>query len=98
NEGGDLTGGTGGIAGYRLPELFGLAIRGPRYTVLLVLLVAFTLLVLRQLDHSYFGRACRALRDNSAAAAAMVVDAARAKVIALPLPSPRGGPAGIGYA
>jgi branched-chain amino acid transport system permease protein len=98
NEGGDLTGGTGGIAGYRLPELFGLAIRGPRYTVLLVLLVAFTLLVLRQLDHSYFGRACRALRDNSAAAAAMGVDAARTKVIAFTVTSTLAGLAGIGYA
>lgn len=43
NEGGDLTGGTGGIANYKLPEMFGIAIRGPWYTALLVLLVALTL-------------------------------------------------------
>lgn len=98
NEGGDLTGGTGGIAGYRLPELFGLAIRGPWYTVLLVLLVAFTLFVLRKLDQSYFGRACRALRDNSAAAAAMGIDPARTKVLAFTATSTLAGLAGIAYA
>ena len=98
NEGGDLTGGTGGIAGYRLPELFGLAIRGPWYTVLLVLLVAFTLFVLRKLDQSYFGRACRALRDNSAAAAAMGIDPARTKVLAFTVTSTLAGLAGIAYA
>src|SRR5207244_12390626 len=32
NEGGSVTGGTGGIANYRLPELFGLRVRGPWYT------------------------------------------------------------------
>jgi branched-chain amino acid transport system permease protein len=98
NEGGNLTGGTGGIAGYRLPAVFGLTVRGPWYTVLLVLLVAFTLLVLQRLDQSYFGRACRALRDNSSAAAAMGVDIARTKVIAFTVASALAGLAGIGYA
>jgi branched-chain amino acid transport system permease protein len=98
SEGGDLTGGTGGIAGYRLPALFGVVIRGPWYTVLLVLLVAFTLWFLRRLDQSWFGRACRALRDNSAAAAAMGVDVARTKVIAFTVTSTLAGLAGISYA
>jgi len=98
NEGGDLTGGTGGIAGYRLPAVFGMTIRGPWYTVLLVLLVALTLWILQRIDRSYFGRACRALRDNSAAAAAMGVDVARTKVIAFALASTLAGLAGIGYA
>jgi branched-chain amino acid transport system permease protein len=98
SEGGDLTGGTGGIAGYRLPASLGGAVRGPWYTALLVLLVAFTLWFLRRLDQSWFGRACRAMRDNSAAAAAMGVDVARTKVIAFTITSTLAGLAGIAYA
>jgi branched-chain amino acid transport system permease protein len=98
SEGGDLTGGTGGIAGYQLPAFFGVSIRGPWYTVLLVLLIAFTLWFLQKIDRSYFGRACRAVRDNAAAAAAMGVDAARVKILAFTVTSTLAGLAGIGYA
>ena len=98
NEGGELTGGTGGIASYRLPDLFGFTIRGPTYTVLLVLMVAFTLWVLKRLDASSFGRACRAVRDNATAAAAMGIDVRRTKVIAFTLTSTLAGLAGIAYA
>jgi branched-chain amino acid transport system permease protein len=98
SEGGDLTGGTGGIANYRLPSVLGYAIRGPWYTILLVLLVAFTLWTLRRLDCSAFGRACRAIRDNSVAAAAMGVDVLRIKVLAFTLTSTLAGLAGIAYA
>ena len=38
SEGGELTGGTGGIANYRLPDVFGHAVSRPWYTVVLVLL------------------------------------------------------------
>ena len=98
NEGGDLTGATGGIANYRLPDFFGIVIRGPWYTALLVCLVAFTLWVLLKLDHSSFGRACRAVRDNPTAAAAMGVDVRRIKVMAFTLTSTLAGLAGMGYA
>jgi branched-chain amino acid transport system permease protein len=98
NEGGELTGGTGGIASYRLPPVLGYAIRGPWYTVLLVLLVALTLWVLLRLDHSAFGRACRAVRDNATAAAAMGVDVRHIKVLAFTLTSTLAGLAGIAYA
>src|ERR671931_2682897 len=46
NEGGAVTGGTGGIANYRLPELFGLRLRGPWYTAVIALLVVATYAVL----------------------------------------------------
>jgi branched-chain amino acid transport system permease protein len=98
NEGGTLTGGTGGIANYRLPDLFGISIRGPLYTILMVLLVALTLWILRRLDASGFGRACRAIRDNAVAAAAMGIDVRQTKVIAFTLTSTLAGLAGIGYA
>jgi branched-chain amino acid transport system permease protein len=98
NESGDLTGGTGGIANYKLPEVFGIAIRGPWYTALLVLLVALTLWILRKLDNSAFGRSCRAIRDNTVAAAAMGIDVTRTKIIAFTLTSTLAGIAGIAYA
>jgi branched-chain amino acid transport system permease protein len=98
NEGGDVTGGTGGIANYRLPDVFGFRLRGPYYTAVIVLLLLFTYFVLRKLDESWFGRACRAVRDNPEAAAAMGVDVARTKVIAFTLTSALAGMAGMVYA
>ncbi|HEY3074257.1 MAG TPA: branched-chain amino acid ABC transporter permease [Burkholderiales bacterium] len=98
NEGGSVTGGTGGIANYRLPELFGMRVRGPWYTAVIVVLLLATYAVLVRLDRSWFGRACRAVRDNPEAAAAMGVDVARTKVIAFTLTSALAGIAGMVYA
>ncbi|HVL37679.1 MAG TPA: branched-chain amino acid ABC transporter permease [Burkholderiales bacterium] len=98
NEGGALTGGTGGLANYRLPEIFGVRIAGPWYTVLIVGLVALTFGILWRLDRSWFGRACRAIRDNPEAAAAMGVNVARTKVIVFTLTSVLAGVAGMVYA
>lgn len=98
NEGGSLTGGTGGIANYRLPDVFGMAVRGPWYTAVIAVLMVFTYAVLKRLDSSWFGRACRAVRDNPEAAAAMGVDVARTKVIAFTLTSALAGLAGMVYA
>jgi branched-chain amino acid transport system permease protein len=98
NEGGTLTGGTGGLMNYRLPEVFGIDLSGRWYTVVIVLLVLATAAVLRRLDTSWFGRACRAVRDNPEAAAAMGVDVARTKVLAFTLTSVLAGIAGMAYA
>lgn len=98
NEGGAITGGTGGIANYRLPAIFGWRIAGPWYTVVIVILMLSTLAVLLRLDRSWFGRACRAVRDNPEAAAAMGVDVARTKVIVFTLTSALAGVAGMVYA
>ena len=98
NEGGAVTGGTGGIANYRLPDIFGLRLRGPWYTAVIVLLVLGTYAVLLRLDRSWFGRACRAVRDNPEAAAAMGVNVARTKVIVFTLTSALAGVAGMVYA
>ena len=98
NEGGAVTGGTGGIVGYRLPSVFGVRIAGPWYTVVIVLLVLATYALLLRLDRSWFGRACRAVRDNPEAAAAMGVNVARTKVIAFTLTSVLAGIAGMVYA
>ena len=57
-----------------------------------------TYAVLWRLDRSWFGRACRAVRDNPEAAAAMGMDVARTKVIAFTLTSALAGVAGMVYA
>lgn len=98
NEGGSLTGGTGGLANYRIPDIAGIRITGPWYTVVIVLLMLGTLGVLWRLDRSYFGRACRAVRDNPEAAAAMGIDPRRTRVIAYVITSALAGVAGIVYA
>ena len=98
NEGGAVTGGTGGIANYRLPAVFGLQVKGAWYTGVIVALLLGTYALLRRLDHSWFGRACRAVRDNPEAAAAMGVDVARTKVVAFALTSALAGMAGMVYA
>jgi len=98
NEGGAVTGGTGGITNYRLPEVLGQRIAGPWYTVVIVGLLLASFAVLWRLDRSWFGRACRAVRDNPEAAAAMGVDVARTKVIVFTLTSALAGVAGMVYA
>ena len=98
NEGGNVTGGTGGIAGYRLPAIFGFQVRGPWYTAVIVLVLLMTYEILLKLDRSWFGRACRAVRDNPEAAAAMGIDVARTKVIAFTVTSALAGVAGMVYA
>lgn len=98
NEGGSLTGGTGGLANYRLPDIFGLRVTGPWYTVVIVLLMLATLATLWRLDRSWFGRACRAVRDNAEAAAAMGVNVRRTKVLAYAITSAMAGVAGMVYA
>ncbi len=98
NEGGAVTGGTGGLANYRLPDVFGVRVSGPWYTVVIVLLMLSTLAVLWRLDKSWFGRACRAVRDDPQAAQAMGVDVARTKIIAYAITSALAGIAGMVYA
>jgi len=94
----DFTGGSGGISGYKLPAVFGAQVTGPWYNVVIVAVFLGTLAILVRLDNSYFGRACRALRDNPQAAAAMGVDVARTKVIVFTLTGVLAGIAGIAFA
>lgn len=98
NEGGRVTGGTGGLMDYRLPEILGVRIAGPWYTAVIVAVLLGTYAILARLDRSWFGRACRAIRDNPEAAAAMGVNVARTKVIAFTVTSVLAGVAGMAYA
>ncbi|RZS85129.1 branched-chain amino acid ABC transporter permease [Pigmentiphaga kullae] len=98
NEGGAITGGTGGLASYRLPDIFGVHVTGPWYTVVIVVLTLATMAIIGRLDRSWFGRACRAVRDNPEAAAAMGVNVRRTKIIAYAVTSALAGVAGMVYA
>ena len=98
DEGGKVTGSAGGLANYRLPDLFGIKVSGPWYTVVIVLLMLTTLATLWRLDRSYFGRACRAVRDDAEAAGAMGVNVARTKILAYTVTSAMAGVAGMAYA
>jgi len=73
-------------------------VEGPWYTVVIVLLVLGTQAMLSLLDNSWFGRACRAVRDNPEAAAAMGVDVSSTKIIAYTITSALAGIAGMVYA
>lgn len=98
DEGGSVTGSAGGLANYRLPALFGREVSGPWYTVVIVVLMLMTLAILWRLDRSYFGRACRAVRDDAEAAQAMGINVARTKIIAYTVTSALAGVAGMAYA
>jgi len=98
DEGGTLTGGTGGLTNYALPTVLGLRIDGPWYALVMVGVLLGTLAILLRIDRSWFGRACRAVRDNSEAAAAMGVDVARTKIVAFTLTSVMAAAAGMVYA
>jgi len=98
NEGGTLTGGTGGLTSYSFPAVLGVKIEGPWYALVMVAVMLGTLAILLRIDRSWFGRACRAIRDNTEAAAAMGVDVARTKIIAFTLTSVMAAAAGMVYA
>jgi len=98
NEGGNLTGGTGGLANYQLPPILGMQLKGPAYTVVIVLLMLASLAAVWRLDRSYFGRACRAARDNPEAAAAMGVNVRSTRILAYTVTSALAGVAGMVYA
>ncbi len=98
DEGGALTGGTGGLTSYRLPPVFGFVIEGPWLAVVMVAVVLVTLAILLRIDRSWFGRGCRAIRDNGEAAAAMGVDVKRIRIIAFTITSIMAAGAGMVYA
>lgn len=97
-QGGEITGGPEGLTGYARPDFAGMTIGDGAYTVIVAGIFLATLAILLRLDRSWFGRACRAIRDNPAAAAAMGVDVFRIKVAAFALTSTLAGVAGVGYA
>lgn len=98
NEGGAVTGGPGGLANYRLPDILGVRLTGPWYTVVIVFLLLGTLAVLWRLDRSWFGRACRAVRDDPQAAQAMGINVTVTRIVAYAVTSALAGVAGMVYA
>jgi branched-chain amino acid transport system permease protein len=97
-QGGDITGASEGISGYRSPQFFGVAITGQAYLFAVIGLFLATLATLLAVDGTYFGRACRAIRDNPHPAAAMGINVARTKIIVFVLSSVLAMVAGMFYA
>ncbi|KAB7585094.1 branched-chain amino acid ABC transporter permease [Verminephrobacter eiseniae] len=98
NEGGALTGGSNGLANYGVPSVLGFRLEGMNLTAAVILLLVLTFGLLRRLDRSQFGRACRAVRDDPAAASAMGIDVSRTKIAAYMLASCLAAAAGMCYA
>ena len=97
NEGGSVTGGPGGLANYRLPDIAGVRVTGPWYTVVIVFLLLGTLATLWRLDRSWFGRACRAVRDDPQAAQAMGINVTTTRIVAYAVTSALAGVAACLY-
>jgi branched-chain amino acid transport system permease protein len=98
DEGGAVTGATGGLTSYKLPLVFGFEIEGPWLAVVMAVVLLLTLAFLLRIDRSWYGRACRAIRDNGEAAAAMGVDVKRTKITAFTVTSIMAAGAGMVYA
>ena len=76
-------GGPNGIVGIDAIDLFGIKLTTPAgYYYLLVVVVVATMAVLRLLESSRTGRAWRAVREDSLAAAAMTIPVNRVKLMA----------------
>jgi branched-chain amino acid transport system permease protein len=73
-------------------------VTGPWYTVVIVLLLLGTQASLWRLDRSWFGRACRAVRDDPQAAQAMGINVTATRIAAYTITSAMAGVAGMVYA
>jgi branched-chain amino acid transport system permease protein len=97
-QGGELTGASEGLSGFSPPVILGVRFSGHNYLYAVIALFLGTLAVLLAIDRSYFGRACRAIRDNPQPAAAMGINVARTKIIVFVLSSVLAMIAGMFYA
>ena len=97
-QGGEVTGAADGISGYASPTILGIHFSGRNYLFAVIGLFLATLAILLAIDRTYFGRACRAIRDNPDPAAAMGINVARTKIIVFVLDSMLAMIAGMFYA
>jgi len=97
-QGGEVTGAADGISGYASPTVLGIRFAGQNYLFAVIGLFLATLAILLAIDRTYFGRACRAIRDNPDPAAAMGINVARTKIIVFVLSSMLATIAGMFYA
>ena len=97
-QGGEITGASDGLSGYAAPAIFGMRFSGQNYLFAVIGLFLATLAILLAIDQTYFGRACRAIRDNPEPAAAMGINVAKTKIIVFVLSSTLAVIAGMFYA
>lgn len=80
-QGGEFTGGSEGLFGYEAPSLLGVSLTGQSYKLVVVCVFTLTLASVERLDRSSFGLACKAVRDDPQAAAAMGINVAASRAI-----------------
>ncbi len=97
-QGGEFTGGPDGLFGFEAPTIFGARLAGANFMLLVSALFLANLALFAALGRSWFGRACRAVRDDPEAAAAMGVDVARTRIAVFTLTSSLAAVAGMAYA
>jgi len=97
-QGRDFTGGPDGLFGFEAPTVFGLRFAGAVYMIAVSALFLANLALFVALGRSWFGRACRAVRDDPEAAAAMGIDVARTRIAVFTLTSSLAAVAGMAYA
>ena len=94
-----ITGGPAGISGIPRPSFFGVHMKlgvAINYTYFLtLLLVLFTIFVVRRLEHSRLGRSWIAMREDEVASQAMGIDITRAKLSSFALGALWAGLAGV---
>ncbi|MCC2653738.1 MAG: transporter related [Microvirga sp.] len=81
----DVTGGTQGVLNIPRPEIFGTRLPLERQFVLIILILALTTLLMRNLMRSPWGRAFMAVRENPIATEAVGLSTRRVKTIACTL-------------
>lgn len=98
----DLSSGPSGIANIPRPPLFGIKLTVPQSIIYLyfitLLLVIFTIFVVRRLENSRLGRAWEAMREDSIASEAMGVNLTKAKLTAFALGAFWAGLVGVLFA
>ncbi|CUA80221.1 branched-chain amino acid ABC transporter permease [Anoxybacillus suryakundensis] len=95
----NITNGAMGLASVQPPKLFGLEFMYPSqfYYVVLVILL-FTIFVVRRLEYSKIGRAWKAVRENEIAAQAMGIPLVRTKLMAFAVGASFSGMMGVVFA
>lgn len=98
----EVTGGPAGISGIPRPSFFGISMNlntAITYTYFLtLLLVLFTIFVVRRLEYSRLGRSWIAMREDEVASQAMGIDITRAKLSSFALGALWAGLAGVFFA
>lgn len=95
----NITNGPKGITPIQPPELFGFTLnKSIHYYFIVIAIVLFVIFVTRRLEHSRFGRAWAAIREDEVAARAMGIPLLRTKLMAFAIGASFAGAMGVLFA